>query len=244
MTEQKVRTRIRLKPIIFIASGVVALSGLLWLSGFFGNTLNIFVNSSDIRHQRGLRDAISQGTDALITQGYTPIKGQPEILSTDPKIGTKTPSLKIVVFGSLTSGYTAGAFDLIGTIRTDYPDTVQVVWKDLFDQSDKTARDLAIAAHCANRQSKFWEFLDGVFNQTGGLPNVVIDDVAKKTGLDMDSFHACLPDAEIAKQIDNNLTEANRLRVRDVPVWFIGDQPIDGLFPYGQLKNVIEDQLP
>lgn len=244
MTEQNVRTRISLKPVVFIAGGVIVLLGLLWLTGLLGNTLNIFVKNSDISQTRGLYDKVRQGTDVLITQADVPIIGQPDILVTDPKLGAVAANLRIVIFGSLTSGYTAGAYDVIGQIRADYPSTVQIVWKDLFDQDDQTARDLAVAARCANRQDKFWEFVDGVFNQTGGLPNVVADDIAKNVGMDVDVLHTCLTDTEIANQINDNLTEAGRLNVRSVPVWFIGNRPIDGLFPYSSLKTIIDEKLP
>jgi protein-disulfide isomerase len=244
MTESKTRTRIRLKPIIFTVVGIVALAGILWLTGFFGDKLGIFAKNADISQSQGFRDHISQGTDVLITQADVPISGRPDVFLTDPKIGPIGAELRIVVFGSLTSGYTAGAYDVINAIRADYPDTVQVVWKDLFNQDDQTARDLAIAAHCANQQSKFWDFIGGVFNQSGGLPKVVIDDIAKNIGLNVETLHSCQLDAEVGKQIDSNLTEAGQLNVREVPVWFIGNRLVDGLFPYTWMKPIIDEQLP
>lgn len=244
MTEQKVRTRLQLKPVLYVAVGVIVVVGILWLSGFFGSALNIFNNNTDIRKSRGLHDNIDQGTDVLLTQAEAPISGVPDVLVSDPKLGNVTTPLRIVIFGSLTSGYTAGAYDVINSIRADYPNQVQIVWKDLFDRDDQMARDLATAARCANQQDKFWEYVGGVFNQTGGLPKVVVDDVAKNVGLDLDAFHVCLTDAVIASQIDHNLSEATNLHVREVPVWFVGTQPIDGLFPYSWMKPVIDERLP
>ncbi len=89
----------------------------------------------------------------------------------------------------------------------------------------------AYAAECANRQGKFWEYHDKLFNEWRGefvgtfnKPN--LKKYATDLKLDTATFNKCIDNDETAAVILADIAEADRLGVRGTPTFLINGRAL------------------
>jgi protein-disulfide isomerase len=81
---------------------------------------------------------------------------------------------------------------------------------------------LAMGAHCANDQGKFWPYHDRVFGAPPKNPQAAdIVGIAKAAGLDATAFEACLNAPQTRERLAAEIAEANKLKVDATPTLFI-----------------------
>jgi protein-disulfide isomerase len=66
---------------------------------------------------------------------------------------------------------------------------------------------------------------------------------AKKLGLDTNKFSTCLTNGKYAAQVQEDLTEGNRVGVSGTPTMFINGEMVVGARPYESFKAVIDKYL-
>lgn len=66
---------------------------------------------------------------------------------------------------------------------------------------------------------------------------------AKKIGLDTNKFSSCLNDGKYAQQVQDDITEGNRVGVSGTPTMFINGEMIVGAQPYENFKTIIDKYL-
>ena len=79
----------------------------------------------------------------------------------------------------------------------------------------------AKAALAADRQGKFWDYHDRVFENYSKLNDPMLEQLAQDLGLEMDRFRKDRESPEIASLINRDLKEGNRIGVRGTPTIFI-----------------------
>ncbi len=137
--------------------------------------------------------------------------------------------------------------DSLPSIKTDYGSQVDVVIHHFpLPEIFPNAYFAAVAAECALRQGKFWEYADLLFQNQGNLTDRNLQQFASNVGLDERIFNECFDAGSngIAQtQVQNDKNNGQDRAVRGVPTFFIGPQNlrIDGANPYVQFKSVIEE---
>lgn len=95
---------------------------------------------------------------------------------------------------------------------------------------DGTHRHPRVAAHaaaCANDQNHFWDVIDEMFaTQTdwalASNPMPGLTEIMKKSGVNVDTWTACMKSAKYAGRISASLAEGNALGVNSTPTFLIG----------------------
>ena len=128
-------------------------------------------------------------------------------------------------------------------VLKEYPDKVKLVFKHLPLGFHKEAKPAAIAANAAGRQGKFWEMHDLLFEKQRELNSDLYPKLAKQLGLDMDKFNADMKDEAIAKQVDEDAKQANKLGVRGTPGFFVNGVQVKGARPLSHFKKLIDRWL-
>ena len=110
---------------------------------------------------------------------------------------------------------------LLEQVLEKYPKDVKAVFKNFPLRNHKLARPAAIAALAADKQDKFWEFHDLLFENYRGLSEEKIGEIAQKLGLDMEKFAADKRDPQILNMIRRDVSDGQRAGVSGTPTVFV-----------------------
>jgi hypothetical protein len=118
------------------------------------------------------------------------------------------------------------------------------------------SRNAALAAWAAWDQGKFWEMHDLLFENAPILERPVLDDLARKLGLDMAMFQKVMDESTQLMDEQTPLSKLPHLselqenldRIHDIDVWstptvIINGRILKGAQPYESYKEVIDDAL-
>lgn len=101
------------------------------------------------------------------------------------------------------------------------PKEVKLVFKNFPLTKHRFAIKAATAALAANKQGKFWEFHDRLFENYKNLNDTKIQEIAKELALDMERFNKDMKDPAIQKLIFRDMKDARQAGVRGIPTVFI-----------------------
>jgi protein-disulfide isomerase len=143
-----------------------------------------------------------------------------------PTLGDGKASLLLIAFEDLKCA-DCGQFskDVLPTLRDKYVKDGQL--RILYFYYPTDAPKAAVAAACASRQGKFWEFADALYAHQADWKdgdNAAMAKYAKDLGLDDAKFSQCLSDASAQAQIDSALTYGqDQIGVPQVPAFLLID---------------------
>ncbi len=103
------------------------------------------------------------------------------------------------------------------------------------------AREAAKAAVAAQKQGKFWEMHDLLFENQDDLQRANFDDYAKKIGLDLGRFKADMASKETEKKIDADVAEGKKAGVDSTPSIYVNDRQF--IFPPDELRDYVREEL-
>lgn len=106
------------------------------------------------------------------------------------------------------------------------PKTVKIVFKNFPIRSHKFAVQAAVAALAADRQGKFWEFHDELFNNYDRLNEEKVQEIVVKFKLDKVQFEKDRKDPLLLEQIKRDYNEGIRVGVRSVPSIFVNGRKL------------------
>ncbi|TAL19037.1 hypothetical protein EPN90_04665, partial [Patescibacteria group bacterium] len=152
----------------------------------------------------------------------------PTVSFIDPKRGNPRGTVMLVEFGDYLCGYCKEMEGALNAALRAHPN-LRLVWKDLPNKTlHPESLTGALAARCALRQGKFWEYHDALFEQADTLAATSYPQIADKLGLNVGKFTACLTNKEESAIIERNIEEATALGVDGTPYFFLQGLRISG----------------
>ena len=106
------------------------------------------------------------------------------------------------------------------------PGKVKIVFKNFPISSHKFAVAAALAALAADRQGKFWEFHDELFNNYNRLNEGEIQEIAAKLQLNMAQFEKDRKDPLLLEQVRQDYNAGIQAGIRSVPSVFINGRKL------------------
>jgi len=165
-------------------------------------------------------------------------------IASRPSFGNPNAKVKIVEFSDFECPYCKQlALITLKKVRKDFEDKIYFVYRDLPISHHKYAFNAAIAAKCAAKQSKFWEYHDMLFENQNKLRRQNLIGYARKVGLKIKSFKNCMLDKTISRQVEEDLTKATQYSIRSTPTLIINGEVVEGSVSYPYLKEKILDLL-
>jgi protein-disulfide isomerase len=127
------------------------------------------------------------------------------------------------------------------------PGRVRLVYRD-FAFLGQESIDAAVAARCAARSGRFWQFHDYLFaNQEGENQGAFnqsrLELIASAVGLDLATFRACQDDPTLAQAVAAERSAGQAVPVSSTPTLMVGDEKIVGVPAWADLQAAIERQL-
>lgn len=123
-----------------------------------------------------------------------------------------------------------------------YPGKIKLVLKNFPLQSHKYAYKAAIAALAAEKQGKFWEYHDLLFENYNNLSDEKFKEIAESLNLDQKKFEDDLKDPEIAQKVRDDILDGSRAGIRGTPTIFINGRLLRNRSLAG-FREVIEKEL-
>ena len=150
-----------------------------------------------------------------------------EIDLTDvPFKGPANAPVAIVVFSDFQCPYCARIGAVIDRVREAYPKKVKSLFKNYPLSSHKFALPAAKAAIAAEKQGKFWEFHDLLFENYNRLSDQKIDDIRLSLNLDADKFKKVMNAPETLARINREQKEGESAGVRGTPTVFVNGRKV------------------
>lgn len=195
----------------------------------------------------------SQSVKMYITKdGRYLIRGEISDLTTDPlaetiariqtagapALGDPSAPITLVEYSDFECPVCRGLHDALRSMLANYPQ-VKVVFKDFpLDSLHPWARTAALAGRCAYQQDPkaFWKLYDLIYDNQDiiSVSNVwdKMVDYAGRSGLNTETFKACLTGPQAAADVDASIANGNLLEVHSTPTIFINGRRIVGADPH------------
>lgn len=163
-----------------------------------------------------------------------------EAKATDPILGKRNAPVTVFVFSDFGCEHCARAAPVLKQLVEKH-DNVRVVWKDApVTQFPNPSAPAHLAARCAARQNKFWEYHDKLFERQAQLTEPTFFAIAEELKLKEESFRACFAEKKLQALVDANLTLAQSLGIDSTPYFFIDDERFSGLRTLQFLEDAVK----
>ncbi|MBS1984190.1 MAG: DsbA family protein [Bdellovibrionales bacterium] len=161
----------------------------------------------------------------------------------EPFLGGANAKVVINEFSDFQCPFCAKGRAVVEQINKAYGDKVKIVFRHFPLDFHPQAMPAAIASVCAQKQGKFWEMHDKMFENQKDLNPEGIKKFAKDSGIDMAKFDTCLADGSISATIRADQAVAEEVGVNSTPTFFVNGKKINGAMPFEQFKSIIDSEL-
>ena len=169
---------------------------------------------------------------------------QPTVTFADPVRGAAKAKVTLVQFSDFQCDACKELSENLQAVMRSYPDTVRLVWKDMPNESAHPLATLAaVAAGCAGRQGKFWEYHDELFDRQAYLSEEEFLKIAKDLELSENSFKACLDAHDTLAVVRKGYEEGQALKILSTPTIYIGSTSYTGALSTEELSKIIQKAL-
>ncbi|WP_310600835.1 thioredoxin domain-containing protein [Desulfobulbus sp.] len=141
-----------------------------------------------------------------------------------PVRGKVDAPVTLVLFSDFECPWCGKLEPVLAELLAKNPDKLRIVFKHMPLPMHSFAEPAALAAIAAQKQGKFWEMHDALFQTTNWTPNT-IDETAVRIGLNMDKFRADLVSPEVQAQLAKDRSDAMAADVNATPSIFINSKP-------------------
>lgn len=169
---------------------------------------------------------------------------RPSVTFVNPSRGSADAKVTIVTFGDFQCDACKTLATNLETVMRSFPDDVRIVWKDMpNEEAHPLATKAAIAAHCADRQGKFWEFHDALLERQSYLSEEEIAAIAVNLGLDAAPFARCTENNDTLAIVRKDFEEGRALNILATPTIFFGTESYAGALSVEELTGLIQQEL-
>jgi len=160
-----------------------------------------------------------------------------------PSRGSENAKVAVVEFSDFQCPFCSRVTPTLKQIESVYGNDVRIVFKHLPLQMHSKAPAAHAASVAAQRQGKFWEMHDRIFENQREMSPAKYEEYAAEIGLDIERFKRDIASPETKGQIDADLKEAARLGVTSTPGFYINGRYLSGARPFDSFKELIDAEL-
>jgi protein-disulfide isomerase/uncharacterized membrane protein len=154
-----------------------------------------------------------------------------------------TAKARLVVFADFTCEVCAQMAPILNDVMAKYGNQVSWTFKYLPHPAHEFSMDAAIAAECAGRQGKFWEYHDALMKHGGNLTGVDFGSLAVQLDLDIAAFTQCQGSDSAKQAVQKSRDQADSMGLSATPVVFLNGKRIGGLIEESELTRQIRALL-
>jgi len=152
-----------------------------------------------------------------------------------PSLGDPKAAVTLVEYSDFECPVCRNLHDALRDLLPKYPGKVRVVFKDFpLEQLHPWARTAAIAGRCAFHQNPaaFWKMYDFIYDHqeiiSASNAWTKMMDYAGQSGLDTETFKACMASSEAAEAVNASRANGQLLDVNSTPTVFVNGRRMVG----------------
>jgi protein-disulfide isomerase len=156
-----------------------------------------------------------------------------------PTVGPASALVTVVIYGGLPCRYTRKALKTLRAIQRARPKEIRLVFKHYPLLGQAHAMAAAEAAVEAQRQGRFWRFLDRLAAGGWKLAPPALSRAGRAAGLKRGSIAAALKARRHRKAVQADRAQGVKVRVRGTPTLFINGARLTGAKPAASYRKAI-----
>ncbi len=158
-------------------------------------------------------------------------------------LGNPKAPVVIVEFADFECPFCNMARSIVKEVLTVHGDDVVVYYKHFPLGTHEHSFSASCATLAAQKQGKFWEMYNLIFDNQKSLSEEKIRSLAQALGLNMDQFLKDWKDAAVAERVEKEKQEGAAANVDSTPTFFINGRKFLGDKTPGGLLQAVSDEL-
>jgi protein-disulfide isomerase len=127
-------------------------------------------------------------------------------------------------------------------VLEQYPEDVKMIFKNYPLAYHAFAKKAAIAAAAAQKQGKFWEYHDRLFENYERLDDQKFREIARELSLDLEQFEKDMNDPATILRVDKDYQLGQNAGVEGTPTIFINGSIVKAR-TLKELRTIVEDNI-
>ena len=166
-------------------------------------------------------------------------KNPSSVIGKSPVKGAKAQKLLLIEFADFQCPYCAEAHKILKQYMERNQNKVTLVYKHYpLTSIHPEAISAAKAAFAAQKQGKFWQYHDALFEQQDQLGEKLYVEIAKKLQLDLAQFNQQRNSEEFVNVLAEDQQLADRLGIQGTPFFFMNGETVSGAVPLPDLEKL------
>ena len=160
--------------------------------------------------------------------------------ASDHFTGNQQAEIVLMEYGDFQCPHCGRAFPIIKHVLENFEGNLLFIYRHFpLSKAHPQARAAAVAAEAANRQGKFWEMYNMLFENQRQLMNDAIMRYAGMIGLDLKKFEVDMQDEQLFKKVDNDFLNGVKVGVNATPTFFINGVRYDDSWDGKRLEEYL-----
>ncbi|PZR25265.1 MAG: disulfide bond formation protein DsbA [Citrobacter freundii] len=169
---------------------------------------------------------------------------KPAVSEKDHIQGNPSAQIELVEYGDYQCPHCGHAYPIIKEVQQALGDQLKFVFRNFpLAEIHPYARLAAVATEAANRQGKYWEMHDIIFENQQNLHFTHLVEYAKRLGLDIDQFKADLDDPDLMEIVESDFESGVRSGVNGTPTFFVNGHKYSGNWEPAPFISFLKSQL-
>ena len=192
---------------------------------------------------RGFFDGWKEGTQKKGRKDEDPNKVYPVIPMNAPSKGPTDAPVTMIMYLDYQCPFCKQVNATLKALLNEYPDKIRLFVMNNPLSFHKNAMPAALAARAAERQGKFWEMHDSIFESSAPLDDSNLLKIAEKAGLNIEKFNADRNDEQLKAEILKEQEQAVKNGATGTPATFVNGKKYGGAKPLPEFKNAVDAAL-
>jgi len=163
---------------------------------------------------------------------------------TDHVTGNNDAPITLIEYGDFQCPHCGRAFPTIKNILDNFRGNLLFVYRHFpLTKVHPEARMAAVAAEAANKQGKFWEMYNVLFENQRQLKNDAIMRYAAMIGLDLAQFEADIQDENLYRKVEDDFLGGLKSGVSATPTFFVNGEKYEDSWDGKKLEEYLHSLI-
>jgi len=169
---------------------------------------------------------------------------KPPVSDKDHIQGNRQAAIELVEYGDYQCPHCGQAYPIVKAIQQKFGSNLKFVFRNFpLSEVHPQARIAAIATEAANKQGRFWEMHDILFENQKNLFARSLLEYARGIDLDLELFGADLKSDLLAKRVEDDFESGLRSGVNGTPGFFINGKKYSSNWDEDSLSGYVEAKI-